>query len=157
MRLPLPPKAPAVDRSLDHCAPLFRAAVQAVLMRLPDARLEETLRTPERQSFLYGFGREYDDGRGIVTQAPTNLTSWHGYGLAADIVHRTKGWDAGRFWFRTMGEIAKANGLDWGGDWQSADLPHVQFGKCRPSPSDRARQLYKEGGLRAVWEAVGAL
>jgi peptidoglycan L-alanyl-D-glutamate endopeptidase CwlK len=157
MRLPMPPLAVPVDRSLERVAPRFRDAVNAVLARLPDARLEETLRTPQRQSFLYGFGRDYDDGRGIVTQAPTHLTSWHGYGLAADIVHRSRGWDAGRLWFRLMGEIAEANGLAWGGRWKSADLPHVQGGRCKDSPSDEARRLYAEGGLPAVWKVVRAL
>jgi peptidoglycan L-alanyl-D-glutamate endopeptidase CwlK len=62
------------------------------------------------------FGREYDDGRGIVTNAASNLTSWPGYGFAADIVHATKGWYAGLPWFRLMGETAKGRWLDWGGD-----------------------------------------
>ena len=152
-----PPPAPLVDRSLDRVAPRFRDAVLAVLARLPDARLEETLRTPERQRFLYGFGREWDDGRGIVTAAATNLTSWHGYGLAADIVHRTKGWDVGSMWWRVLGEVAEANGLAWGGRWKTADRPHVQWGRCKDSPSDRARMLYHLGGVEAVWKEVRAI
>jgi peptidoglycan LD-endopeptidase CwlK len=150
------PMEPPVDRSLEHLAPRFRAAVLAVLDRVTDARVEEAFRTPERQSFLFGFGRDYDDGRGIVTQAPTNLTSWHGYGLAVDIIHKTKGWDAGRFWFQLMGEVAEANGLTWGGRWTSPDRPHVQWGRCRVSPSSEARRLFAEGGPEAVWKAVRA-
>ena len=88
MHLPLPPREVPMCRALDVLAPKFRAALEAVLAQLPDAIVAETLRTPERQAYLYGFGRDYDDDRGIVTQAPTHLTSWHGYGLAADIWHR---------------------------------------------------------------------
>ena len=40
-----------------------------------DAIVAETLRTDERQEFLYGFGRDYDDGRGIVTHSRA-ATSW---------------------------------------------------------------------------------
>ena len=137
-------------------APQFRAQVNAILAQMGDAKISEGLRTFERQSFLYGFGREYDDGRGIVTNAASNLTSWHGYGLAVDIVHATLEWDAGDKWFRLLGDTAKAHGCKWGGDWFHPDLPHVQWGKCKDSPSDKARALYADGGVEAVWNAVGA-
>jgi peptidoglycan LD-endopeptidase CwlK len=154
MRAP-PPEIP-VDRSLDSLAPQFRAAVEAVLAELGDAKVSEGMRTFERQSFLYGFGREYDDGRGIVTNAATNLLSWHGYGLAVDVVHQTKEWDAGDAWFRLLGDVAKAHGCHWGGDWHHPDKPHIQWGKCKDSPSDEARSLYEGAGVEAVWDAVGA-
>lgn len=152
---PLPPEVP-VDSSLDGLAPKFRAAVEELLADLPEAKVSESLRTFARQSYLYGFGRDYDDGRGIVTNASTNLLSWHGYGLAVDIVHATKGWDAGNAWFRLMGEIAKSKGLDWGGDWHHPDRPHVQWGTLKDSPSPVARGLLANDGADAVWRAVGA-
>lgn len=155
-RLPPAPKEVPLQRTLDGLAPRFRAAIIAVLAQLPDAVVAESIRTPERQAYLYGFGRDYDDGRGIVTNAASQLTSWHGYGLACDIVHATKWWDAPPAWFRTMGEVAKSHGLDWGGDWRHPDLPHVQFGTLKDSPSDRARELLAQGGLIAVWREVGA-
>lgn len=152
---PPPPEVPCA-RSLDGLAPRFRAAVIATLADVPEAIVAESVRTFARQSYLYGFGREYDDGRGVVTNAASNLTSWHGYGLAVDIVHATKGWDAGLAWFRLLGETAKGHGLDWGGDWHHPDYPHVQWGTLRDSPSDRARRLLADGGLAAVWREVGA-
>lgn len=152
---PCPPEVP-INRSLVDLAPKFRDAVNAVLAELSDATVAESLRTFDRQSYLYGFGRDYDDGRGIVTNAPTQLLSWHGYGLAVDLVHATKAWDAGDHWFRLMGEIAKGNGCDWGGDWHHPDRPHIQWGRCKDSPSDTARRLYQQGGVEAVWDAVGA-
>ena len=151
-----PPEVPC-DNSLDSLAPQFREAVQTILEQMGDAKVSEGLRTFARQSFLYGFGRDYDDGRGIVTNAASNLTSWHGFGLAVDIVHRTKEWDAGDAWFRLLGDVAKENGCDWGGDWFHPDRPHVQWGTLKDSPSDEARSLYAEGGVEAVWTAVHAL
>jgi hypothetical protein len=47
--------------------------------------------------------------------------------------------------------------LAWGGDWTHPDTPHFQWGACKPSPSDRARQLLDAGGVRAVWAEVGAV
>lgn len=152
---PVPLEVPAVT-SLDGLAPQFRAAVEAVLSDMGDAKVSESLRSFARQSYLYGFGREYDDGRGIVTNAASHLTSWHGYGLAVDIIHQTLEWNAGDHWFRLMADIAKGHGLDSGGDWHHPDKPHVQWGKCKDSPSDEARRLYERGGVSAVWNAVGA-
>ena len=151
-----PPEVPCGD-SLDSLAPLFRTAVQAILDAMGDAKVSETTRTFARQSYLYGFGREYDDGRGIVTNASSNLTSWHGFGLAVDIIHETKEWDAGDAWFQLLGDTAKANGCQSGGDWHHPDKPHVQWGTLKDSPSDEARSLYAEGGVEAVWTAVHAL
>jgi hypothetical protein len=47
-------------------------------------------------------------------------------------------------------------GCKWGGDWKSPDRPHFQWGKCKPGPSDVARELIRTRGVEAVWEAVGA-
>ena len=70
MRAP-PPEVHA-DNSLDSLAPKFREAVEKILEQMGDAKVSETTRTFARQSYLYGFGREYDDGRGIVTNAASN-------------------------------------------------------------------------------------
>lgn len=154
--LPLPPREVPWTNTLNGLAPKFRAALEAMLAQLPDAMVAETIRTPERQEYLWGFGRLYDDGRGDVTEARSNLYSWHGYGLAADIWHKEKLWRASKLWYRTMGECAKAHGLDWGGDWPRYDAPHVQFGGMKDSPSYVARGLYASGGVEAVWRAVKA-
>lgn len=157
MSLPLPPPEVPCVRSLDGLAPKFRTALCRVLAQLPDAIVAETVRTPERQAYLYGFGRTYDDDRGQVTAASSQLYSWHGYGLAADIWRQGVLWQATPTWFRTMGEVAKAHGLAWGGDWTRQDLPHVQWGACKDAPSYIARGLYASGGVEAVWKEVGAL
>ncbi len=118
----------------------------------------ETLRTAERQTWLYGFGREYDDGRGQVTNAPTALNGWHLFGLATD--YGDSRYDAGsepKQFYRDLEQCAVAEGLVSGSDWKREDEPHVQFGPgMRVTPSPRAAQLLASGGLPAVWQAVGA-
>lgn len=156
--LPNPPAEPAADTSLDGLAPRFRSAVLVMLSTNADYMVAESLRTPERQAWLYGFGREYDDGRGVVTQAPTNLTTWHGYGLAVDIVSKAHGWDAPPSFWANLGMSAQAAGLSWGGAWpRFQDRPHCQWGPpMRQAPSQHAAELMASGGMEAVWKEVGA-
>jgi hypothetical protein len=111
-KLPPPPKEIPVNRSLDVLAPRFRARVQMVVAGMVglglDAYVFETLRTNERQNYLYGFGRRYDDGRGVVTHSIDADESWHHYGLAVDIISESKGWDAPPKFWRVLGETARA-------------------------------------------------
>lgn len=151
-----------VQRSLDACAPKFATAVRAMLATLAGDREEwafETLRTRERQRFLYGFGRDYDDGRGKVTNAQTSLYSFHGFGLAVDVVEKdATPWDAPVSFWIAIGDAADAAGLTWGGRWRKPDLPHVQWGGKTPqSPTDHDRALFESGGMEAVWRKYGAL
>lgn len=160
--LPAPPPEPGAVRSLDFLAPKLRIRIVALLddmeRRDQDASIAESLRSDERQSWLYGMGREYDDGRGVVTMAPTAVHSWHWYGLAVDITSLHFGDNApGVFWYH-LGKVAKSYGLTWGGDWpRFTDRPHVQWGPpMRQAPSSRAVELKASGGNAAVWKEVGA-
>lgn len=152
----------AVSRDPDLLAPAFRRSVEASLADCRkaglDAVLYEGFRSEELQAAYYARGRTVIPPAKPVTNAHSNLYSWHGYGLAVDVVHRTALWEPpeGLGWFRKVAAHFKANGCNWGGDWTSPDPPHMQWGKCRASPSDRARELITQGGLQAVWEAVGA-
>lgn len=156
----IPPEPPRID-ALDQCAPEFAILVRDVVADMNDAGFDavvyETIRTDEREEWLHGFGREYDDGRGIVTHATSALTSWHGYGLAADLISRSQEWNAPQSFWTLLGIVAIKRGLVWGGSWRMADLPHIQFGApMRAAPSDRARELFAAGGMQAVWNEVGA-
>lgn len=123
-----------------------------------DAVVFESYRSPERAAWLYGFGRKYDDGRGVVTNAADNTHTWHAYYLAADIISASKEWDAPEAFWEALGECAKAEGLVWGGDWHMQDKPHVQHGPpMRVSPSPRAAQIVAHYGCPALWQEVGAL
>lgn len=157
----IPPEPPRIA-TLEPLAPAVRRAVllvQADVERETGARprVYETLRTDMRQAFLHGFGRTYDDGRGKVTQVKSAHTGWHFYGCAADLIHPTRAWNAPEDWWLVLGEAAIRHGLGWGGDWPMRDLPHVQWGRCRISPSPRAAELFAQGGYPAVWAAVGAM
>jgi len=161
--LPNPPSEPRPQRDVECLAPKFRARVVAMLAALSaagfDPVISESCRTQERQEWLYGFGRDWDDGRGVVTNAPNELHSWHGYGLAVDVISQQHGWEPSpRFW-QQLGECARAEGLAWGGDWPKfPDRPHVQAGRpMRQAPSKRAAELLAVGGFEAVWKEVGAL
>jgi hypothetical protein len=148
---------------LDLLAPRFRLAVEnaladfnALLESGDHAIVYETYRSPELQALYYERGRSIIPPAGIVTNAQSNLYSWHGFGLAVDIIHKTKEWNAGDAWFRAVADVLMAYGLRWGGEWKMKDLPHFQWGRCKPSPSDRAREILAQGGLPAVWREVNA-
>jgi peptidoglycan L-alanyl-D-glutamate endopeptidase CwlK len=153
---------PTVSRDLALLAPAFRAAVEAALKDCYDAELDamvyEAYRSQETQAIYYARGRTVIPPNHTVTNAPTNLHSWHGFGLAVDIVHTTKYWKppGGEAWFKRVARIFKQHGCSWGGDWTHPDTPHMQWGKCKPSPSDLARQTLATGGLTAVWALVQA-
>jgi hypothetical protein len=160
VRLPKPPTEVPATNSPSLLAPRFRDAVQRMFVELRKAGFDpiiaESYRTPERQAYLFGFGRQYDDGRGVVTKAPNCDLSWHCFGLAVDVISAKDGWDNPSF-FRALKAAAKDEGLMAGATFSRPDLPHVQWG--RPmllTPSPRAVALRASGGIEAVWRVVGA-
>lgn len=156
------PGEPALYVHADLCmlAPLMRIAVELTLAECErrglNAMVHETYRERATAVAYYKRGRTQRPPSSTVTNAPDETFSWHGYGLAVDIISRTNGWDKPRSWFAMVAEIGKVHGLKWGGDWTSPDLPHLQWGRCKASPSDEARRILRESGLPAVWRAVGA-
>lgn len=142
-------------------APKMQAAITAMLAECQekglDAVVHESYRDGATAAVYYKRGRTQTPPTIPVTNAPNETWSWHGYGLACDIISKAKGWDVSALWFAKMGAIAKKHGLKWGGDWKQHDLPHVQWAQCKASPSDEARRILKEEGMTAVWTAVGAV
>lgn len=162
MTLPKPPAEVRVQGDPNLLAPLMRKAALAVVADMRNAghaaRIFETLRTPERQAFLFGFGRTYDDGRGMVTKVADVWKGWHAYGLAVDIVQDDKSpWDAPQAFWQTLGKSAEAHGLRWGGRWKFLDLPHSQWGKAPISPTPQDALLAGKEGIAAVWAKYGAV
>jgi hypothetical protein len=150
-----------VHRDLAELAPKFRGAVEAALRDCAkvglDAMVYEALRSDEVQRAYYALGRTVRPPTYTVTNASTAMGSWHFYGLAVDVISRSKGWGFSPAWIEHVAEIFKLHGCDWGGNWTRADLPHFQWGTLRASPSPRARQLFADGGREAVWKEVGAI
>src|SRR5690606_34917855 len=88
-------------------------------------RITEGFRSFERQNQLYAQGRTAPGQQ--VTNARGG-DSYHNYGLAIDVVQIQGGqanWNGP--WGR-IGEIGKAVGFEWGGDWRGfKDYPHFQM------------------------------
>ncbi len=151
---------PTVVSDLGQLAPRFRAAVEQALALCGQAALNakvyETYRSEDLQVIYYARGRTQIPPAVPVTNASSNLYSWHGYGLAVDVIHATLEWNAPPEWFQSVANCFRQAGCRWGGEWTKPDLPHFQWGLCKPSPSDLARQLIASGGVQAVWQAVGA-
>ena len=155
----------AVCNDLARLAPAFRAAVEKALAECNQrtgtnlhAKVYETWRSPQLAALYYERGRTIKPPYSPVTYAHNNMESWHGFGLAVDVVHDRLFWNppGGQAWFRQVAAIFKAHGCNWGGDWRKPDPPHFQWAACPPSPSNRARELFAGGGVEAVWQAVGA-
>jgi len=149
-----------VDSDLSKLAPKFRTAVEAALTECAnrglDALVYEAYRSQALQARYYARGRTQIPPSQPVTNAPSNLLSWHGYGLAVDVISKAQGWNAGEPWFTQVAAVFKDAGCAWGGDWTQRDQPHFQWGLCKPSPSPLAREIVASQGVRGVWIAVGA-
>lgn len=114
--------------------------------------VQKGFRSFREQAELYAKGRT-TSGK-IVTRAKPGF-SWHNYGFAVDVVFK-KGvkwsWSEEHDWDK-LGQLGKAVGLEWGGDWRTLkDRPHFEL-KTRLTLAS-AYRLYKDGGLVNVWEAV---
>jgi hypothetical protein len=157
-----PPTAESlVVDSLDGVAPLFADAIMAALAECNaqgyDAISYETLRSDELQQMYYARGRTVVPPSYTVTNVRSAQYGWHFFGLGDDIISASMRWDVTQEWRDAVNVIMRSHGLSCGADWPSfPDLPHVQWGGCRRSPSNEARALYAQGGLEAVWNAVGA-
>lgn len=98
-------------------------------------RISQGLRTFKEQDDLFAIGRTKPGKK--VTQAKGGQ-SIHNYGFAVDIVliidGKTASWDTKADWdddkiadWIECVTIFKANGWEWGGDWQSfKDMPHFE-------------------------------
>lgn len=98
--------------------------------------ITETLRTKERQDYLYSLGRT----------RPGKIVTWtrnsrHMEGRAWDIA--TKGENLyDKEILKKCGQLAKSIGITWGGDWQTPDMPHfeVEEGWCEKMAEDKIKE-----------------
>lgn len=160
MTLPRPTKDVPMDRDLKKLAPGFRRRVEAVLADLIaqgfDPIVVEAYRTDERQRHLYGFGRVFDDGRGVVTKAKDASKSMHGYGLAVDIVSKASLWNAGPKFWEALASTAEKHGLEAGLRWKMRDSPHIQMGAPVPqSPTAAMIAMRADSNVAALWQQFG--
>lgn len=175
---PAPPETPhtRASRDLSIIAPQLAKRVTTIVLpqmlaRGHDAYVFEAFRSDARAAYLYGFGRSYDDGRGIVTNARDASRTYHRYGLAVDIISQSREWDAPSAFWSDLRKIATAAGLRSGDDWDRdgvpvgpdpdesySDRPHVQWWipGMRTTPSDHAWIVLHARGMPAVWDEVHA-
>lgn len=146
--------APLICRDVTALAPAFQRLVYAGLGELQaegvDVVVMETTRSDELEAIYFEIG---------TTKAPDAKHSWHGFALAIDLGSKERGENAwgDPVWKQRVVRTFKALGCAWGGDWVSfKDEPHFQFPGLKASPSEESRMLYADGGLKAVWAAVGA-
>ena len=98
---------------LQYLAPLFKQAVDRALAECNDATnnlnaiVYESFRSNALQEVYFARGRTVKPPSSPVTNARSSLFSWHGYGLAVDVIHREQGWDAGNVWFQKVADIFK--------------------------------------------------
>lgn len=151
---------PQVQNSLTLLAPKFALAVENALRDANadglDAYVYESLRSHELAVLYYARGRTIIPPTKTVTNAPDETWSWHGFSLAVDCISKSKQWDQPESWFKALSVHFARYGCKWGGDWKQKDLPHFQWGLCKPSPSLVARTLLKTSGMTSVWNAVEA-
>lgn len=133
-------------------------------------RLVQGLRSWSEQDALYAQGRttkgpnpspEKPMGE-VVTNCPGGK-SYHNFGLAGDLVPSLPGntyipdWNSSHPLWKHMEALGASQGLDVGANWRSfPDAPHFQFTGRFPEgePDSEVQQLFKDGGMQAVWDEV---
>lgn len=124
-------------------------------------RVTQALRSWSQQDALYAQGRTAPGT--VVTNCPGGH-SYHNFGLAVDCVPDDPAqpgyqpdWNASHPTWKRMEAVGISLGLDSGSTWRSfPDAPHFQLTGRFPegAPSDEVRQLFKDGGMQAVWNEV---
>ena len=88
-------------------------------------RIVQGYRSIEEQNRLYEQGRTTTGA--VVTNAKGGQ-SFHNYGVAVDFVFVKEGWNATDTLWQLLGKVGKAQGFEWGGDWQGfVDRPHFEM------------------------------
>ena len=110
-------------------------------------------RSYAQQDALYRQGRTAPGLR--VTNAKAG-ESWHCFGLAVDFCRdaatERRGlqpdWAAESY--ELLGQCAREAGLEWGGDWEWPDRPHVQLAGLTPEALRQVREAFEVHGLAAA-------
>ncbi|MCC6596891.1 MAG: M15 family metallopeptidase [Rhodanobacteraceae bacterium] len=117
-----------MDSSLDSLTPDTRALAEALLEQATaegyTLRVVSTRRTCAEQNDLYAQGRTKPGA--VITKA-RGCVSWHVLGRAFDVAITSPKHATAADWQR-VGEIGRALGLRWGGDFKGfPDMPHFEY------------------------------
>ncbi len=131
------------------------AAADALAARGIYFRVAQAMRSYAAQDALFAQGRTAPGE--IVTNARGGYSN-HNFGCAVDcypfLVACTGqlDWNAESPLFEAMVAALKAEGLAWGGDWETLkDYPHFQLADVAVTPTDADRAAFAAGGIQAVW------
>lgn len=131
-----------MDRSMGSLDPGFRLKMERIILELRTmgvaATVVGTLRSKEEQDHLYAQGRTSSGP--IVTHCKGGH-SYHNFGLACDLSYSPAFPSWGANLIRSVGELATAAGLSWGGKWKFQDEAHWE---------DRSRGLLGKSQSREV-------
>jgi peptidoglycan L-alanyl-D-glutamate endopeptidase CwlK len=126
-------------------------------------RVTTALRSWKEQAALYAEGRDANGNvvsKSLVVTHAKPGTSWHNYGLAADVAPFDNGipdWNASHPAWKRIVAVGESVGLVAGAKWRTfPDYPHFQLtGRLPVSPDDAVRAAYETGGQEAVWDDTG--
>lgn len=128
---------------LRGCHPDLKARVIALVAALAQQGLTLVLtqgvRSVAQQQALYAQGR-YKPGK-IVTncdgliKASNHQPKADGYGYAVDVAWVIDGHVTWEGPWETLGQMATAHGLAWGGDWKWRDQPHLELPPSSAAPT----------------------
>jgi peptidoglycan L-alanyl-D-glutamate endopeptidase CwlK len=114
-----------------------------------NAKVISGSRTYAEQNEIYAKGRT-KPGR-VVTKARGGQ-SWHNFGIAFDIgifSENGKEYYGESRDYKKVGEMGKALGLEWGGDWKFVDEPHFQYNPKKYVLSEMRRRKDRGENLLA--------
>lgn len=122
-------------------------ALVTLALRDTVVQVFEGFRSPERQRILYAQGR-MAPGKVVTNSRPWQ--SFHQYGLAVDLVFKTKdgkwSWDGD---YKMVAAVMADRGFEWLGE---ADMPHFQMrGKYTSNDAYTVTRAY---GVQALWNAI---
>lgn len=136
-------------------ANLIRMMAHQLELESIPIRVIQGLRTWEEQDALYAQGRTSPGN--IVTNTPGGY-SWHCFGLSADVVPMDKltqlpDWNVSHSSWQRIISLGENLGLVSGSNWRTfKDYPHFQLtGIFAVNPSNHVRDVFKRGGIPAVW------
>mgnify|MGYP001558844180 CR=1 FL=1 len=115
-----------LETLLPQVRPLALALVKAAAEKGISIQIISGTRTYAEQDALYAQGRNGNPGQ-IVTRARGGYSN-HNFGLAFDCgLFEGKKYIEESPSYKIVGQLGKALGLSWGGDWKFADEPHFEY------------------------------
>lgn len=120
------------ETNISSLLPKAQIAARKFLAAVIDAGIEAKIiggnRTWAEQDALYAIGRTVQKNRRPVTNARGGYSN-HNFGIAWDIgIFNGKAYLPESPLYADAGAIARAQGLEWGGDWRSfTDEPHFNL------------------------------